>query len=335
MTLTLSGEPGYTPARCVAVWAEMSEARDLCAFPCSLLGHQTGDPARLRVGGRPAGRNRQAKALRREIFGGHGGQVLTDYVNEVWRLRHFWLALVRNDLRNRYRRSMIGLGWSLLQPISMTIIFCVVFSALFQQEIRTFAPYLLSGLVFWGFVAGSVNQGCQCFFMGESYIRQHRAPLAIHALRIVLGAGVHFLLGMGVVLVLVAVVGGLKNPVALLSLLPALVLMLLLGWSLAVVLGVVNVLFQDTQHLVEVGLQMLFYLTPIMYPAELMRKRSLGWFIDFNPLAALLELIRSPLLSGQIPPPLAMGVASVTVLALAVAAVLLLCWAERRIIMYL
>jgi lipopolysaccharide transport system permease protein len=260
---------------------------------------------------------------------------LTAYISEVWHLRHFWLALVRNDLRTRYRRSMLGLGWSLLQPISMTIIFCVVFSALFHQEIRTFAPYLLSGLVFWGFVSGSVHQGCQCFLQGESYIRQHRAPLAIHALRVVLGAKVHFLIGLAVVLVFVWIVNGPGNLVTLLSLLPALAVLLVLAWSLAVVLGVVNVLFQDTQHLVEVGLQMLFYLTPIMYPADLMRKRNLGWFIDFNPLAALLELVRAPILYERFPSPLALAVASVTVLAALAAALPLLRWAERRIIMYL
>jgi lipopolysaccharide transport system permease protein len=260
---------------------------------------------------------------------------LTSYVNEVWHLRHFWLALVRNDLRMRYRRSIIGLGWSLLQPISMTIIFCVVFSTLFRQEIRTFAPYLLSGLVFWGFVSGSAIQGAQCFFMGEPYIRQHRAPLAIHALRVVLGAEVHFLMGLAVVLMLVWGLNGLGNLPTLVGLLPAMTLLLVLGWSLAVCLGVVNVLFQDTQHLVEVGLQMLFYLTPIMYPAEMIRKRNLGWFIDCNPLAALLELIRMPILYGQFPSLMALAVAGTATLGVLGMAILLLRWAERRIIMYL
>jgi len=256
-------------------------------------------------------------------------------MSEVWRLRHFWLALVRNDLRRRYRHSVIGLGWSLLQPISMTIIFCVVFSTLFRQDIRTFAPYLLSGLVFWGFFQGSAMQGCQCFFMGESYIRQHRAPLAIHALRVVLGAKIHFLLGLAVVLVFVWGVNGLGNLPELVSLLPTMALLLLLGWSLAVCLGVVNVLFQDTQHLVEVGLQMLFYLTPIMYPADMLRNRNLGWFIDFNPMAAFLELVRAPILDGEFPSLTALLMACATVLVALAAAACSLRWAERRIILYL
>ena len=135
-------------------------------------------------------------------------------------------------------------------------------------------------------------QGCQCFLRGETYIRQHRAPLAIHALRVVLGAKIHFLLGLAVVLTLVWGLHGFGNLPTLVSLLPAMALLLVLGWSLAVCLGVVNVLFQDTQHLVGVGLQMLFYVTPIIYPANMLRKRNLGWIIDLNPMAAFLELVR-------------------------------------------
>lgn len=260
---------------------------------------------------------------------------MTGYVVDVWRLRHFWLALVRNDLRKRYRRSIVGLGWSLLQPIAMTVIFCVVFATLFRMEIRTFAPYLLSGLTFWNFVSGSAMAGCQCFFMGESYIRQHRAPLAIHALRVVLGAKVHFLLALVVLLLFVWGINGFGNLPALVSLVPTMVVLLVFGWSLAVCLGVINVLFQDTQHLVEVGLQMLFYMTPIIYPAEVLRQRNLGWFVDFNPMAALLELIRAPILHGQLPSAIAIVVAVATALAAVAVAGLSLRWAERRIILYL
>ena len=57
---------------------------------------------------------------------------MTGYFSAIWRLRYFWMALVRIDLRNRYRRSVIGIGWSLLHPIAMTVVLCVVFSRLFE-----------------------------------------------------------------------------------------------------------------------------------------------------------------------------------------------------------
>ena len=61
---------------------------------------------------------------------------MTDYVRDVWRLRYFWMSLVRNDLRSRYRRSLLGIGWSLLHPIAMAAVLCTVFSQVFHVEIK-------------------------------------------------------------------------------------------------------------------------------------------------------------------------------------------------------
>jgi lipopolysaccharide transport system permease protein len=266
---------------------------------------------------------------------GAGGAGVWAYMRDVWRLRYFWMALVRTDLRSRYRRSMIGVGWSLLHPIAMTIVLCTVFSQLFQMDVRTYGPYLLAGLVTWNFMIAALNQGCHCFFAGESYIRQYPAPLAIYPLRTVLGAGIHFLLGLAVVLVFVWAVNGPSNLPSLVSLVPTLALLFVFGWSLAVCSGVTNVLFQDTQHLTEVAVQILFYVTPIIYSADLLRQRHMAWFVELNPLASFIELIRKPILEGQVPAASVYANAGITSLVLAAAATLILTRIERRIIFYL
>jgi len=264
-----------------------------------------------------------------------GGSWVANYFREIWQLRYFWTALVRNDLRNRYRRSVIGIGWSLLHPIAMTAVLCVVFSQLWKHEIRTFAPYLLSGLTLWGFITTVVMQGCHCFFQGEYYIRQHPAPLAIYPLRTTLGAGFHFLLGLGITLAFVWFVNGFGNVPALVSLVPSLMLLFMVGWSLAVCMGLANVMFQDSQHLIEVFMQILFYLTPILWHAEDLRGRSLGWVLQWNPVAVLLDLIRQPLLHGQIPSLTSSLMGAAVGLAAVGAASLALARFEKRIIFYL
>ena len=103
---------------------------------------------------------------------------MVSYLAAIWRCRYFWMSLVKMDLRTRYRRSVLGLGWSLLHPISMTIIFCVVFQRIFQSDTVTYAPYLMSGLVFWNYFQTSALMGCNCFHQSESYIRQFPSPLA-------------------------------------------------------------------------------------------------------------------------------------------------------------
>src|SRR5690606_29513804 len=98
------------------------------------------------------------------------------YLAEVWKCRYFWHAMVQMDLRTRYRRSVLGIGWSLLQPICFTAVICVVFSTVFKVDVREFGPYLMCGLSFWNFLLHVTLQGAQSFYIGEPYIRQHPAP---------------------------------------------------------------------------------------------------------------------------------------------------------------
>ena len=179
-------------------------------------------------------------------------------------------------------------------------------------------------------------QGCHCFFQGESYIRQHPAPLAIYPLRTTLGAGFHFLLGFAIAVVFVWCAAGFGNLLTLPCLLPTFVLLFIFGWSLAVCMGVANVLFQDSQHLIEVAMQVLFYATPIIIrPEFFLQRRLVSWFVRLNPLAAFLELIRQPLLEGKLPSHWAVGMASLGTLLAVAAAGLALKRFEKRMIFYL
>jgi ABC-type polysaccharide/polyol phosphate export permease len=266
------------------------------------------------------------------------------YVLAVWRCRYFWLSLVRMDLRTRYRRSILGIGWSLLHPIAMTAILCAAFHSIFDQPVRTFAPYVLTGMACWNYICSVTMTGCSCFLTGETYIRQYPAPLAIYPLRTVLGGTIHFLISLGVVLALAfycratgPVIEGqeIYNPWVLLTLLPAMLLLFLATWSLALLAGFSNVLFQDTQHLSEIGFQILFYLTPVIYTPAWLSSHSLGRVMDFNPISAFLHLFRDPILYGHVPDAATYRVALATVALLLGTALLMLNRLQKRLIFYL
>jgi len=257
------------------------------------------------------------------------------YFAAIWRMRHFWFALVRVDLRRSYRHSILGLGWSLLMPLAMTVVLCTVFAKLFNVDIRNFAPYLMAGLTVWNFISAVLTQGCQSFLQGESYIRQHPAPLAIYPLRATLGASLHLLAGLSVVLGLAWCLQGIGNLPSLISLVPTLALLFVLAWSLAVVMAIINVIFQDTQHLTQVFLQAMFYLTPILYTPQVLRERHLEWVATYNPLTAFLELVRAPIVDAQFPALSAYAAAAATALAAASVAAMMLARYERRLIFYL
>lgn len=260
---------------------------------------------------------------------------MLNYLGSIWKCRYFWTSLVKMDLRTRYRRSILGMGWSLLHPIAMTTILCIVFHKIFHLNVREYAPFLLVGLSCWNYIHTVTIMGCQCLYMGESYIRQYPAPLAIYPLRTALGAIIHFLLAMTVVLALTWYINGFTNLPYLVSLVPTLLLLFIFGWSLALLAGFANVYFQDTQHLSDIAFQILFYATPVIYPASRLRENHLAWLVEYNPLVSFLELLRVPILESRMPPASAFAVASVLTLLTVTTAGVTLARLQRRLIFHL
>ena len=226
---------------------------------------------------------------------------MTDYIREIWRTRFFWMSLVRMDLRAKYRGSALGMGWSLLQPIAMTTVFCGVSATLFHQEIAKFAPYVMTGLTLWSYFSHCTSMGCFIFHQAEAYIRQHPPPMAIYPLRLMLGNTFHLLIALCLAIALSTWGTGFAGILPTLSLLPSLALIMVMGWSIACLLGILNVYFRDVKHMAEVGLQILMYLTPIWYPEHLLREKGLAWLVNANPIVPFLTLVRTPLLEHRVP----------------------------------
>jgi lipopolysaccharide transport system permease protein len=272
---------------------------------------------------------------RRRFTVNHSDGTMHAYCAEVWRRRYFWLSLVKIDLQRRYRRSVLGIGWSLLHPILMTCVFCVVFAKLFGESLTTYAPFVLSGLAFWSFISAITAEGCQCFYNGETYIRQHPTPLAIYPLRTTLGLFIHFGIAMLLLMILVWSLRGFENLWTLWSLVPALAILFVLAWSVATCVGMLNVLFPDMQHLIQIGMQALFYLTPVIYSGKMLERHRLQWLMDCNPLAACIELLRAPILDARLANWQSWCFASVVTAIFGVAAALILARMQRRLIYYL
>ncbi|MFL5242687.1 MAG: ABC transporter permease [Gemmataceae bacterium] len=236
------------------------------------------------------------------------------YLKSVWTCRYFWLSLVRMDLRNRYRRSVLGVGWSLLHPLIMTAIMCTVFQRILHAPMPDYLIKVLAGLACWNFILSTTVQGCQCLYQGEVYIRQYPAPAAIYPLRTALGALIHFLLALSVVIGVTWYFKGFANWLVLPSLIPAILLLFILGWSLAVLTGFSNVYFKDTQHLCDLGFQILFYATPIIYDPSDLGDGLLSKVVQCNPLVPMLKLFRDPILTARLPDLATLGVACSSVL---------------------
>lgn len=260
----------------------------------------------------------------------------SSYFGEIWRLRYFWSSLVCNDIVARYRRSFLGLGWSLLRPVAMTIVFCFVFGGLFNQPTAEYAPYLMLGLAVWQFLIESMLVGCNSFVNSAVYIRQQRVPLALFPLRTVLGTGFHFLIAFLLAVGLTLYFKGVTNPVAALTVIPSLLLIFVFAWAAATVLGLIHAHFPDTSQLLEIAMQILFYLTPIVYKtSSFPDRRKLLFVLEWNPFYSLLQLVRTPILDGTLPDARNVIVSIVFVAATALLAWMLLRKMERHLVFWL
>lgn len=258
------------------------------------------------------------------------------YFGRMVRLRYFLISLVSMDLRSRYKRSYLGMGWSLVRPIAMTTVLCLIFCKIFNLELSEYAPFLLSGLTVWQLFVEAATLGCFSFLQNASYIRQQPIPMAIFPLRVVLGSVFHSLIAMTLVVALAAYFRGPHILAGLIYLPPVLVLLMILCWSVATICGLLHAHFPDTQHLLEIMLQILFYLTPIIYPLETIRARErFAALLNLNPLTHVVEIVRQPLTQGAMPPLTSLAVAATLTLILFGLASVALRKSERTLVFWL
>ncbi len=237
-----------------------------------------------------------------EGFGADVGAGMVTQAVALWRFRYFLLALVWLDFRQRYHRSWLGAGWAVLHPIGMAGAYLVVFSGIVGLSTEDYTKTLLIGLAVWSFFRDCAVNGCLSIVSHETYVRQFDLPIGLYSLRFVTGYAIQALFALAVAAAAIVLLDARLDKLLMFwAVVPSLLLIFVAGWAFATIASFAQVYFHDTKHLLEIGSQMLFFLTPIVYPPSLLVARGLGWMARFNPVNVYLELVRYPLTTGQLP----------------------------------
>lgn len=214
-------------------------------------------------------------------------------------LKRFPLAGVLGwqDVRQRYRRSSLGPLWITLSMGIMIATIGVVFGQIFKSPMEEFLPFLTIGMVIWTFIATVVTEGASGFITAEAIIKQLPIPLFVHLMRMIwrniLILGHNFLIFPIVMLW----AGKSLGWIALLSIPGALLMTVNLAW-LVLLLAMLCARYRDLPQIVTSVLQVLFYLTPVMWLPKLLPSRAKVLLLDLNPVNHLLEIVRAPLLGS-------------------------------------
>lgn len=213
-----------------------------------------------------------------------------------WYARALWSTMAMHDIRQRYRRSVLGPFWITISMGVMVAALGLLYGKIFRLSLQDYMPYLSSGFVVWGLISGIVVDGTRTFTSSENLIRQLSAPLSIYAYRSVwlnLVTFAHHIWIFALVAIWFEVVPGWGA----LWCVPGIVFLAINGLWVGLLLGLLSARFRDIPLMVASVMQVLFFLTPVIWRADMLPERVI--LLDLNPFYHIMETVRAPLLGGS------------------------------------
>jgi ABC-2 type transport system permease protein len=220
-------------------------------------------------------------------------------LRQGWKQRALWGYLGWQDIKQRYRRSVLGPLWISISMAVVATAMGILYGALFGEDIAYFLPYVATGLLIWNFVNGCILEGSEVFIANEGLIKFLPAPLSLHVYRLVWRQALFFVHNLVVWAILMIVFPQPLNPSLLLAL-PAFALLVVNGAWIAVLTGIVATRFRDIPPIIASLANLLFFMTPIVWSYDRLRSHPLAPYIELNPVMHFVEILRQPMLGQPI-----------------------------------
>lgn len=226
-------------------------------------------------------------------------------IRALWNYRGFILGSVKREFQAKYSNSMLGVSWAIIQPLAMILVYTVIFSQIMRaklpgvESLFGYSIYLCAGIITWGYFAEVVGRAQNIFIENATLLKKLSFPRLCLPVTLVLSASLNFMIIFSLFLVFMLVTRQFPG-LAFFALFPVLAIQLLFAIGLGISLGVLNVFFRDIGQLFGVVLQFWFWLTPIVYPANIL-PAQLQPFMQLNPMASVIGAYQQILVHGQFP----------------------------------
>ncbi len=230
---------------------------------------------------------------------GNRGNFVFEETRNLFKYRELILQLVRRDLVSRYKRSFLGVAWTMLNPLGTMLILTLVFSHLFKS-VSSYPVFILSGLIGWNFFSQATTAALSQNVWGGSLLHKVYMPRTVFTVSAI-GTGVVNLLLSLVPLMIIMLI--LRQPfhISFLFLPVSMLLLTIFTLGIGLLVSTLALYFPDVVDMYHIGLTAWMYLTPIIYPSEIIPEAYRRWVLAFNPMNYLVELIRQPIYDGHIP----------------------------------
>jgi lipopolysaccharide transport system permease protein len=223
----------------------------------------------------------------------------------LWAYRGFIYGSVKREFQLKYRNSLLGAAWTVLNPLAMIVVYTLIFAEVMRARLPgvdssfAYSIYLCAGSLTWGLYAEIVGRGQNIFLDNANLLKKISFPRMSLPLITVLNALVNFGIIFSLFLAFL-MIGGLWPGWVSLAFVPVLLVQLLLAVGLGMTLGVLNVFFRDVGQFFGIFLQFWFWFTPVVYPASILPE-SIKSLMDYNPMYPLVYAYQGIFVTGQWP----------------------------------
>lgn len=247
------------------------------------------------------------KSLEPELYDSDRRRLpILDELLEILRYRELLNQLVSRNIKIRYKRSVLGIAWTMLSPLMMMTVMALVFEKMFRVNLEHYPVYVLSGLVFWSFFSQTTTAAMNELVWGGNLLTRIYIPRSIFAFT-ALGTGLVNIFLSFVPLLLIMLITGAPLKPSLLFMPVSILIVAPFALGIGLLLSTLAVYFVDVLEMYQVLLMAWFYFSPIFYPLEIIPEHYL-WLFRLNPVYYLLEVFRLPIYSGRLPDAFMIGV---------------------------
>ena len=217
-----------------------------------------------------------------------------ELIRSVWRFRHFILRKTRNDIRAQFSRSRIGYLWLILTPAALIATYIFIFSEIMKAKLPglddtlSYGIYLCAGIVFWTSFSNTLSRLTQVFITEKTLLREFYVPSSILPICVLAAETFQLILFLGVFLVFLILVGSVPG-LEVLYLIPVLAVQYAFVLGVGLILGILNAFMRDFGHGLTIILHFWFWLTPIVYPVEILPEWARLVIGRFNPMSSVIE----------------------------------------------
>lgn len=220
------------------------------------------------------------------------------YIQNFIKFQPLLSELISRDIKIKYRKSVLGVLWTLLNPLLMMIVLSVVFSNLFKFDIENFPLYLLSGQIVFNFYNDSTSTAMTAIIGNAALIKKVYVPKYLFVISRVFSSFINLMASFTALLLVMIATRAELHWTVILSLVP-LALLMLLSLGIGLILAALTVKFRDIIHLYSVFTTVLMYLTPVIYPMSILPE-WLGKIVLLNPLTNILMMFRDVMINNTL-----------------------------------